>query len=202
MDVWDRIKQQLRNKLTREAWSNWVERTVLARQDGGVLQVVVPDEATRDYLENDIGTTVLSAMHELTIEVRGVSYVVAAAARAGGYGVDAPAIGLHPEPENGTADGLSQAGVQLNRRFTFDSFVVGPCNQFAHAAAQAVATRPSRSYNPLFIYGGVGMGKTHLMHAIGRSLIDGFNGMRVVYTTSERFVNLMIQCIRTDRMSQ
>jgi chromosomal replication initiator protein len=101
----------------------------------------------------------------------------------------------------GPSDGFSQAGVQLNRRFTFDSFVVGPCNQFAHAAAQAVATRPSRSYNPLFIYGGVGMGKTHLMHAIGRSLVDGFHGMRVVYTTSERFVNLMIQCIRTDRMS-
>jgi chromosomal replication initiator protein len=91
---------------------------------------------------------------------------------------------------------------QLNPKFTFDSFVVGACNQFAHAAARAVATSPSRTYNPLFIYGGVGMGKTHLMHAIGRALVDRYTGMRIVYTSSERFMNEMITCIRLDRMPQ
>jgi chromosomal replication initiator protein DnaA len=90
----------------------------------------------------------------------------------------------------------------LNARFTFDNYVVGSCNQFAHAAAKAVATLPSRSYNPLFIYGGVGMGKTHLMHAIGRSLVENFGGMRIVYTTSERFMNQMINCIKLDRLTQ
>ena len=85
---------------------------------------------------------------------------------------------------------------QINFKFNFDNFVVGPCNQFAHAAAKAVATTPARSYNPLFIYGGVGMGKTHLMHAIGRSLVENFTGMRIVYTTSERFMNQMINCIK------
>jgi chromosomal replication initiator protein len=88
----------------------------------------------------------------------------------------------------------------LNPKFTFDTFVVGSCNQFAHAAAQAVATGPSKTYNPLFIYGGVGMGKTHLMHAIGRSLVDQHAGMRIIYTSSERFMNEMITCIKTDRM--
>jgi len=78
---------------------------------------------------------------------------------------------------------------------------VGPCNQFAHAAAKAVATTPGCSYNPLFIYGGVGMGKTHLMHAVGRALIQQFSKLRIVYTTSERFMNLMINCIKVDRMS-
>jgi chromosomal replication initiator protein len=97
------------------------------------------------------------------------------------------------------AEPESQANA-LNQKFTFDSFVVGACNQFAHAAARSVATNPSRSYNPLFIYGGVGMGKTHLMHAIGRQLIDNFATMRVVYTSSEKFMNEMIACIRTDRM--
>src|SRR6266566_4056893 len=91
---------------------------------------------------------------------------------------------------------------QLNPRFTFDSFVVGACNQFAHAAARSVATNPSRSYNPLFIYGGVGMGKTHLMHAIGRALITNSATMRIVYTSSERFTNEVISGIRTDRMPQ
>jgi len=77
---------------------------------------------------------------------------------------------------------------------------VGACNQFAHAAARSVATNPSRSYNPLFLYGGVGMGKTHLMHAIGRELMDKHASMRIIYTSSERFMNEMITCIRTDRM--
>ena len=90
--------------------------------------------------------------------------------------------------------------ISLNPKFTFDTFVVGSCNQFAHAAAQAVATGPSKTYNPLFIYGGVGMGKTHLMHAIGRSLVDQHAGMRIIYTSSERFMNEMITCIKTDRM--
>ncbi len=78
--------------------------------------------------------------------------------------------------------------------------MVGSCNQFAHAAARAVASYPSRSYNPLFIYGGVGMGKTHLMHAIGRALLDDYPSMRIVYTSSERFMNEMVACIRSNRM--
>ena len=98
------------------------------------------------------------------------------------------------DPDNSVAS--------LNPKFTFDSFVVGACNQFAHAAARSVATNPSRSYNPLFLYGGVGMGKTHLMHAIGRELMDKHASMRIIYTSSERFMNEMIACIRTDRMQQ
>ena len=95
---------------------------------------------------------------------------------------------------------LFATSISLNPRFTFDSFVVGSCNQFAHAAAQAVVTNPSRTYNPLFIYGGVGMGKTHLMHAIGRSMVDHHASMRIIYTSSERFMNEMITCIKNDRM--
>ncbi len=89
---------------------------------------------------------------------------------------------------------------QLNPRFTFESFVVGTCNQFAHAAAKAVASNPSRTYNPLFIYGGTGMGKTHLMHAIGREL-SAIGKLRVVYTSSERFTNEVVTGIRFDRMA-
>jgi chromosomal replication initiator protein len=90
--------------------------------------------------------------------------------------------------------------VQLNAKYTFDSFVVGSCNQFAHAAARAVVEKPARSYNPLFIYGGVGMGKTHLIQAVGHELSERRLGIRVVYTTGERFMNQLINCIRTDRL--
>src|SRR5207253_4341902 len=108
-----------------------------------------------------------------------------------------PVIATH---ENGHE--LESTTNPLNPKFTFDSFVVGACNRFAHAAAKSVATNPSRSYNPLFLYGGVGMGKTHLMHAIGRQLTDQFASMKIIYTSSERFMNEMIACIRNDRMPQ
>src|SRR5947207_1423551 len=104
-----------------------------------------------------------------------------------------------PPVSNGSSEAEASSSA-LNPKFTFDSFVVGACNQFAHAAAKSVATNPSRSYNPLFLYGGVGMGKTHLMHAIGRELTDRYGAMRVVYTSSEKFMNEMIACIRTERM--
>lgn len=94
-----------------------------------------------------------------------------------------------------------ESPITLNPKFTFESFVVGSCNQFAHAAAQAVATDPSRRYNPLFLYGGVGMGKTHLMHAIGRLLLTR-GRTRVIYTTSERFTNEVVSGIKHGKMPQ
>jgi chromosomal replication initiator protein len=158
--------------------------------DGDTLFVSVPDRETLAVLETEYAGLVKTAIRELGVPVSRVNY--------------------DPQPVRGTrnqalaavepsADGDSHPN-SLNQKFTFDSFVVGACNQFAHAAARSVATNPSRSYNPLFLYGGVGMGKTHLMHAIGRELTDKFASMRVVYTSSEKFMNEMIACIRTDRM--
>src|SRR5256885_9512295 len=95
----------------------------------------------------------------------------------------------------GTAEGL-------NPRYTFDAFVVGSSNQFAQAACQAVAELPSRAYNPLFIYGGVGLGKTHLLHAVGHQGVRLFPGMAVVYISSERFTNELINAIRYDRTAE
>jgi chromosomal replication initiator protein len=90
----------------------------------------------------------------------------------------------------------------LNPRYTFDSFVVGSSNQFAQAASQAVAELPSRAYNPLFIYGGVGLGKTHLLHAVGHQTNRLFRGMAIVYLSSERFTNELINAIRYDRTAE
>src|SRR6185436_9546125 len=129
---------------------------------------------------------------ELNLPVEQVVYLPHAENRAAGVDMLAASSSLEPA--------FPAAAGQLNTRFRFDNFVVGSCNQFAHAAARAVADSPSRSYNPLFIYGGVGMGKTHLMHAIGRELLEKYPSIRVVYTSSERFMNEMILCLRTNRM--
>ena len=100
-----------------------------------------------------------------------------------------------------TGDGpVPQRAGSLIPRYTFDTFIVGPSNQFAHAACRAVAETPSRSYNPLFIHGGVGLGKTHLMHAIGHYVVQHHPGLVLTYISSERFMNEMINAVRFDRI--
>jgi chromosomal replication initiator protein len=192
MNFWDQLRSYLQSKVSAESYDNWFKGTAFAGMEGDTLLVSVPDHETRALLETEYAGVVRAALLDLGLPVGHVSYEAlpvrgvrnqALAAVEGGGEMDASVNVLNP-------------------KFTFDSFVVGACNQFAHAAARSVATNPSRSYNPLFLYGGVGMGKTHLMHAIGRELIDRFGSMRVVYTSSERFMNEMIACIRTERMQQ
>jgi len=189
MNFWDQICSYLQRNVSQQGYDNWLKGTAFVGMDGETLLVSVPDRETRTWLETEYAGIVRNGIEDLGLPVRHVSYEAAVA-----QGVVNQAVAAVEDLDSGTAS--------LNPKFTFDSFVVGACNQFAHAAARSVATNPSRSYNPLFLYGGVGMGKTHLMHAIGRELTDKFGTMRVIYTSSERFMNEMIACIRTDRMQQ
>jgi chromosomal replication initiator protein len=191
MNAWDQIRNYLQLKVSAENYNNWLKGTTFAGLDGTTLFVTVPDRETRAWLEREFPVMIRSAIQELALPVKQVTYEAEA--------TRGPMNQAMARVEN--SDPESAAG-SLNPKFTFDTFVVGACNQFAHAAARSVATNPSRSYNPLFLYGGVGMGKTHLMHAIGRELMDKHGSMRIIYTSSERFMNEMIACIRTERMQQ
>src|SRR5512147_2078499 len=194
MNEWEQIKKHIAGRLSNESYQNWLAKTSFHQLDGEVLRVSVPNDATRAWLEEAYSDLVSASVHELNLRIRRVAY-------------ELPGATIPDLRANNGHDGVvpelmfRSPDSHLNPRLTFDTFVVGSCNQFAHAAAKAVAAMPSRNYNPLFIYGGVGMGKTHLMHAIGRSLLDNFSGMKIVYTSSERFMNEMIQCIATQRMS-
>jgi len=176
-------------KISAESYDNWLSGTSWAGVSGSILFVSVPDRGTRSWLESEYASLVNAALAELGLPVNQVSYEPAPIRNGQEQAIAAVE---NSEIDNGVAS--------LNPKFTFDTFVVGACNQFAHAAARSVAINPSRSYNPLFLYGGTGMGKTHLMHAIGRELMDRHASMRIIYTSSERFMNEMIACIRTDRM--
>ncbi len=192
MNLWDQIRQHIQPLVSVENYDNWLKGTAFAGASGETIFVSVPDRGTREWLEAEFATAVRNAIRELGLPVRQVTYEVAAPGGSRSSAV--------PQAEP-WAD-LEGAAQILNPKFTFDSFVVGACNQFAAAAARSVVANPSRSYNPLFLYGGVGMGKTHLMHAIGRELMTRFESMRIIYTSSERFMNEMIACIRNDRMPQ
>ena len=187
MNIWDQIKGLISTKISAEAYQNWLSKTTFLKTEGTRLWIGVPDQATKDWIVQEYTSEIWAAAHDLALPIRQIVYEVPSTARPAGAADDKPEIIFAPS-------------ISLNPKFTFDSFVVGSCNQFAHAAAQAVATNPSRTYNPLFIYGGTGMGKTHLMHAIGRSLVDHYAGMKIVYTSSERFMNEMITCIKSERM--
>jgi chromosomal replication initiator protein len=191
LNTWDLIKAKLAERIAPQEFQNWVMRTALESLDQGSLRVQVPDQVTKDFIEQEYTEQIRSTIRELNLPVEQVVYLPHAESRSAAA-IDSASASLEPA--------FASAAGQLNTRFRFDNFVVGSCNQFAHAAARAVADSPSRSYNPLFIYGGTGMGKTHLMHAIGRELLDKYPSIRVVYTSSERFMNEMILCLRTNRM--
>jgi chromosomal replication initiator protein len=191
MNLWDQIRLYLQGRLSQESYDNWFRGASFVANDGETLIVSVPDKETRTLLETDYAELVATAIRDLSLPITRVSYD------------PTPARGNHRSAVIVETPELEpSASAALNPRFTFDNFVVGNCNQFAHAAARSVASNPSRSYNPLFLYGGSGMGKTHLIQAIGRALIDRYGAMRVVYTSSERFMNEMIACLRTSRMPQ
>jgi chromosomal replication initiator protein len=201
-DAWDDIKTSLAKTLSDGAYQNWISRTSLASMADGELTVRVPDETTEAWIRQEYTSQIRSVVEDLKLPIRRIRYTVsaapvqAAASASQGFSPSFVANGhVHAEPL------FESSANWLNPRLTFGTYVVGSSNQLAHAAAHAVATMPSRSYNPLFIYGGVGIGKTHLMHAIGSSLIDNFAGLNVVYTSSERFMNEMITSIKLDRMS-
>jgi chromosomal replication initiator protein len=199
-NVWEQIKVRLAGKLSSEAFQNWIERTELERVTENLLFVCVPDESTAQWIRLNYDTQVRRAVEELQLPFSAIHYTVG----NGASNHHAPQQSSSAaQTHSGFAEPLFENSASwLNPRLTFDTYVVGSSNQFAHAAALAVGTGPSRSYNPLFLYGGVGIGKTHLMHAIGWSLMRNFPSMNVVYTSSERFMNEMITCIKLDRMPQ
>ena len=187
MNVWDQVLTKLEGKLNRHSFATWFRPTTYLRLDGSMLAIRVPNAQFKDWLGKNYQGVVSEALREI--------------------GRPEIEVCFEAEPEPGQAAetplALEREGVTasfLNPKYTFESFVVGASNQFAHAAARAVAEIPSKSYNPLFLYGGVGLGKTHLMHAIGHYIHARSRHLNLTYISSDRFINEMINAIRFDRL--
>src|SRR6059036_633172 len=190
--LWARLLEALAGQLPPAVFDSWLRPCHLQAVEGDHLQIAAPDRFSRDWLMQDHLQALQRAAEECLGGHPRVSIVVDAAAAAA---LNQPAAPMPATPPAGTAE-------RLNPRYTFDTFVVGSSNQFAQAACQAVAELPSRAYNPLFIYGGVGLGKTHLLHAVGHQTNRLFPGMAIVYLSSERFTNELINAIRYDRTAE
>ena len=195
MDTWARILSRIENKLDPHTFETWFRPTALLREQDGGLDVAVPNEVFRDWLTQKYAPLIRESLEEFPGAPTDIRFFVAGLDRVSGASA-APATA--PTSVQDPVS-LPERPATLNPKYTFESFVVGASNQFANAAARAVAERPSRSYNPLFIYGGVGLGKTHLMLAIGHHILRTQPDLRIVYLSSERFMNELINSIRYDR---
>ena len=197
MNLWEQVLARVETKVNRHSFYTWFKPTSLAGEEGLIVKVRVPNMLFKEWLTKHYSGVIAEAMAEVHRGHLTVDFV--AESRSDGV-----AVTLGPEevevleaPPNPSVV-VGSAG--LNPRYTFDSFIVGSSNQFAHAACRAVAELPSRSYNPLYIYGGVGLGKTHLMHAIGHYVLQHDRTLRLTYISSERFMNEMINALRYDHV--
>jgi chromosomal replication initiator protein len=199
-DIWGAVQDELKFQLAKPSYETWVKNADLLSTDSGVYRIGVPSKLAKDWLEDRFAGLIQETLQAVTGSAVDVDFVVAPSTRhpLNGHGEHPPELVQVPEPA--ILDETPVAPPELNERFKFSSFVVGNNSRFAHAAATAVAESPGDSYNPLFLYGGVGLGKTHLMQAIGHEIRQRSPKTRVVYLTSEHFMNEVIASIQTAKM--
>src|SRR5437667_4768591 len=192
VNSWDKFLDRVKSRVSINTFTTWFQPTRLNRAEGETLFIQIPSAVFRQVLTRTYGDIVKAVFHEVGTPNMKVQYVC-----------------TEEEPAQAApvVSGVKQSRLdfessdhQLNTRYTFDTFVVGKSNEFAHAASRAVAEQPSKAYNPLFLYGGVGMGKTHLMHAIGHTIKQRNPTARLSYVSAEKFTIEVINSLRFDKM--
>lgn len=195
--IWDQILSRVETKVNRHSFYTWFKPTTFLADGGSSITVRVPNPLFKDWLTKHYSVVLSEALDEVRRSGASLVFVTEGATQPPPLPDELPSPQRASDPPIKTVAATSGG---LNPRYTFDTFIVGSSNQFAHAACRAVAEAPSRSYNPLFIYGGVGLGKTHLMHAIGQYVLHHDPSLKLTYITSERFMNEMINALRYDRI--
>ena len=204
---WVQVLDALEKKVNRTSYETWFKPTRYDHAQGPILFVRVPNPDFC-HIGERYGDLISEAIENLGLDFRDVEFVTEdepgkTKSNGGGEATAESAQSTERTPAiPGTQQRFDWDGAaQLNPKYTFDDFVIGAGNQFAHAAARAVAERPSKAYNPLFLYGGVGMGKTHLMQAIGHEIKKRWPEKSICYVSSERFTNDMINALRYSKMT-
>ena len=219
-NVWDTVLLSLKTKLNKQTLDTWFQPIRFERIDAAqrVITLRAPNQVVKDWVVTHYSTMIEDSLKRLlldgyslmwlidgeTSQVSETSAVVtdpASQQRSMSFSAAAPAMKLEsPRPAAAPEiQPLAPPEPSLSSKYTYESFVVGTCNQFAHAASMAVAEAPGRTYNPLYLYGGVGLGKTHLMHACGHAIKTRNHHLRVCYISSEKFMNDLINAIRYDK---
>ncbi|WP_409303560.1 chromosomal replication initiator protein DnaA [Peribacillus sp. SCS-155] len=190
--LWNQTLAQMEKKISKPSYETWLKSTKAHMLQRDTLTVTAPNEFARDWLEERYSHLISGVLFELTGEELEVKFIIPPNQDEDDFDLPPPAK-KRKKPVDDQNDFPQH---MLNTKNTFDTFVIGSGNRFAHAASLAVAEAPAKAYNPLFIYGGVGLGKTHLMHAIGHYVLEHNPSAKVVYLSSEKFTNEFINSIR------
>ncbi len=206
---WARVRGLLRAEVGETSYRSWLKPLVLLVVDGNTVCIAAPTQFMRDYVNENFAARILELWTDENDAITKLDVRIQAepARRERMRLAPAKPAAPAPNPEDGAAaaaprdsgaaeDNGQEIGGRLDPRFVFDNFVVGKPNELAYAAARRIAESPTATYNPLFLYGGVGLGKTHLMHAIGWHIRARHSGRRVVYLSAEKFMNLFIRALR------
>ena len=195
--IWEQIASEIQPRVSADAFQRWFAALELVQADEITLTFQVPNTIYQLWIESNYLSLVQSAILAVLGGPREIKFWVADNGKPGGLGEPRiEPVSEPPQPILADQEAEVASNHGMNPRNTFDTFVVGSNNQFAHAAALAVAQSPSKTYNPLFIYGGVGLGKTHLMQAIGQQAMDRKKTFKVMYLSSEKFTNEFIDAIQ------
>src|SRR3989338_3366330 len=208
-ELWQAVLAKIELSVSKPSFLTWFQDTGITEVQNGVATVFVPNIFAKEWLQNKYHKTILHALRELTADVKDISYAV------GKLDVPQGQALLHQSQKRkrfSPADASDEETLpmkeltvnpetNLNPRYTFDTFVVGSFNELAHAAAQSVIKNPGSGYNPLFIYGGVGLGKTHLIQAIGTELLRQSPGIKVRYVPSEKYMTEVVDALRNQEMN-
>src|SRR6516165_6941317 len=195
--IWEQIASEIQPRVSADAFQRWFAALELVQADEITLTFQVPNTIYQLWIESNYLSLVQSAILAVLGGPREIKFWVADNGRPGSLGEPrSEPVSDPPQPIIADQEAEVASNHRMNPRNTFDTFVVGSNNQFAHAAALAVAQSPSKTYNPLFIYGGVGLGKTHLMQAIGQQAMDRKKSFKVMYLSSEKFTNEFIDAIQ------
>ncbi|KKB44166.1 chromosomal replication initiator protein DnaA [Bacillus thermotolerans] len=192
-DLWSKALANIEKRISKPSFDTWLKSTKAHSLQGDSITITAPNDFARDWLEGHYSQLISGVLAEVTGQELAVKFIIPENQQSDEYQMPMP---KKPQKKSDSND-VPQS--MLNPKYTFDTFVIGSGNRFAHAASLAVAEAPAKAYNPLFIYGGVGLGKTHLMHAIGHYVLEHNPNAKVVYLSSEKFTNEFINSIRDNK---
>ena len=193
-DLWGKTLAAIEKKISKPSFDTWLKSTKAVSLQGKTLIIEAPNDFARDWLDGNYKDLLADILYDLVGEHLNLKFTIPEA-----YPEHPATNRTEHKKSPKTETSYNPAQNMLNPKYTFDTFVIGSGNRFAHAASLAVAEAPAKAYNPLFIYGGVGLGKTHLMHAIGHYVLEHNPNAKVVYLSSEKFTNEFINSIRDNR---
>ena len=191
--LWEDALLSVEKEISKANFKTWFKDTFINKYDDGVIQIGVPNTFVKDWLNNKFSKVVLKALRDINDSIRAVEYSVCKIEKAKNQ--ENKRIFAKNPNELPLADYYINREDNLNPRYIFESFVIGPFNELAHAAAQAIIKQPGIVYNPLFVYGSTGHGKTHLIQAIGNQIKQQYNDKKVYYLTSEKFQSEYIDSV-------